>query len=81
MPMEPAAYAFQLDGKPVKCEVFGHGHINHTLKLTTDTGAEYVLQQINTYDFKKDTDALTRKAKAVQAGNGIVEIAEKWFGA
>ena len=52
MHIEPAAYAFLLDGVPEKCEVFGHGHINHTLKLTTDTGAEYVLQQINTYVFK-----------------------------
>ena len=52
MHIEPAAYAFLLDGVPEKCEVFGHGHINHTLKLTTDTGAEYVLQKINTYVFK-----------------------------
>ena len=36
---------------------------------------------LNTYDFKKDADASIRKAKATQAGNGIVEIAEKWFGA
>ena len=50
--MEPAAYAFLLEGNPEKCEVFGHGHINHTLKITTDTGAEYVLQKINTYVFK-----------------------------
>jgi Ser/Thr protein kinase RdoA (MazF antagonist) len=36
----------------VTCEAFGHGHINHTLKIITDTGAEYVLQRINTYVFK-----------------------------
>lgn len=52
MIIEKSAYAFRLDGKPTTCEVFGHGHINHTLKLTTDTGAEYVLQKINTYVFK-----------------------------
>ena len=52
MQMEKAAYAFQLDGNPISCEVFGHGHINHTLKLTTDTGSEYILQRINTYVFK-----------------------------
>ncbi len=46
------AYAFQLDGSPVRCEIFGHGHINHTLKLTTDTGSEYILQRINKYVFK-----------------------------
>ena len=53
MIIEKSAYAFRLDGTPVKCQVFGHGHINHTLKVTTDTGAEYVLQRINTYVFKE----------------------------
>lgn len=50
--MEKAAYAFELDGNPVRCDCFGHGHINHTLKITTDTGAEYVLQRINRYVFR-----------------------------
>lgn len=53
MIIEKSAYAFRLDGAPVKCQVFGHGHINHTLKVTTDTSAEYVLQRINTYVFKE----------------------------
>ena len=52
MVIERSAFAFRLDGTPVACEVFGHGHINHTLKITTDTGAEYVLQRINTYVFR-----------------------------
>ncbi len=52
MHIEKAAYAFQLEGSPVTCEEFGHGHINHTLKITTDTGAEYVLQKINKYVFR-----------------------------
>lgn len=52
MNIERSAYAFRLDGNPISCKVFGHGHINHTLKLVTDTGAEYVLQKINTYVFK-----------------------------
>ncbi len=51
MQMEKAAFAFQLDGAPLLCEEFGHGHINYTLKITTDTGAEYVLQRINRYVF------------------------------
>jgi Ser/Thr protein kinase RdoA (MazF antagonist) len=50
--IEKSAFAFRLDGTPVTCEAFGHGHINHTLKIITDTGAEYVLQRINTYVFK-----------------------------
>ena len=52
MQIEKAAYAFQLDGNPVTCEEFGHGHINSTWKVTTDTGAEYVLQRINKYVFR-----------------------------
>lgn len=52
MQMEKSVYAFQLDGNPVSCEEFGHGHINTTLKITTDTGAEYVLQKINKYVFR-----------------------------
>ena len=50
--MEKAAYAFQMDGQPVSCHAFGSGHINDTLKVTTDTGREYVLQRINKYVFK-----------------------------
>ena len=52
MEIEKSAYAFQFDGKPVSCVCFGHGHINHTLKVTTDVGAEYVLQRINKYVFR-----------------------------
>lgn len=52
MHIEKAVYAFKLNGEPVSCEIFGHGHINHTLKVMTDAGAEYVLQRINKYVFK-----------------------------
>lgn len=66
MEIEKAAYAFQTDGQPVSCEEFGHGHINYTLKIVTDTGAEYVLQKINKYVFKdpvkvmENASAITR---------------------
>ena len=50
--IEKAACAFQLRGNPISCTEFGHGHINYTLKVDTDAGAEYVLQRINTYVFK-----------------------------
>ena len=62
--MEKALLAFQLDGEPVKCEVFGHGHINYTLKITTATGAEYILQRINKHVFK-DPVSLMANAGAV----------------
>ena len=52
MQIEKSSYAFQLDGNPVSCEEFGSGHINTTMKVTTDTGAEYVLQKINKYVFR-----------------------------
>ena len=62
--MEQAAYAFRLDGNPVACESFGHGHINHTVKIRTDTGAEYVLQKINQYVFR-DPVSVMNNAGAV----------------
>lgn len=52
MYIEKAAYAFQTDGAPVDCKAFGHGHINNTFCITTDTGSKYVLQRINKYVFK-----------------------------
>ncbi len=52
MNIEQAAYAFRTEGQPVSCVDYGHGHINRTLKITTDTGREYVLQRINKYVFK-----------------------------
>lgn len=42
---------FRIQGSPVASEPFGHGHINQTFKVTTDTGASYVLQRINKYVF------------------------------
>ena len=62
--MEQAVYAFRLDGSPVACESFGHGHINLTVKIRTDTGAEYVLQKINQYVFK-DPRSVMNNAGAV----------------
>ena len=52
MQIEKAAYAFQIDGNPVCCQELSQGHINQTMKITTDTGAEYVLQKINKYVFR-----------------------------
>jgi len=62
--IEKAAYAFRMHGTPVSCVVFGHGHINHTLKITTDTGSEYVLQRINKYVFR-DPVRLMANASAI----------------
>lgn len=51
MEMIQAAHAFHFDGTPIACEPFGHGHINQTFKITTDTAIAYVLQRINHYVF------------------------------
>ena len=53
MQLPGAAFAFQIHGKPVSCQEFGQGHINLTLRLTTDTGHEYILQRINQYVFRQ----------------------------
>lgn len=52
MEIVKAAYAFAMEGQPILCEEFGHGHINSTFKITTDAGMEYVLQKINKYVFR-----------------------------
>ncbi len=51
MQMPSVIYAFCLEGEPVSCTPFGHGHINKTFLITTNTGAEYILQNINQYVF------------------------------
>ena len=53
------AYAFRLNGQPMHCIEFGHGHINSTFKITTDTGSEYILQRINKYVFKDPVKVMT----------------------
>ena len=52
MQFQKLTCAFQLDGTPISCEDYGHGHINSTFKVSTDTGAEYILQKINKYVFR-----------------------------
>ena len=52
MQTENIVRAFKVKGDPISCKPFGSGHINHTLKIVTDAGAEYVLQRINKHVFK-----------------------------
>lgn len=52
MDIKQLTAAFALDGVPISWREFGHGHINSTFKVTTDTGAEYILQKINKYVFR-----------------------------
>lgn len=41
---------FQLDGRPLRCAVYGNGHINRTWRVETDAG-DYILQKINEHVF------------------------------
>lgn len=41
-----AVYHFALEGRPVKSEGHGEGHINSTYLVTTDRGVRYILQRI-----------------------------------
>ncbi len=43
--------AFAFIGEVVEVKPFGSGHINDTLLLTTNKGAQYILQQMNTFVF------------------------------
>ena len=52
MDIKQMTSAFVLNGSPISWREFGHGHINSTFKVTTDTGAEYILQKINKYVFR-----------------------------
>ena len=52
MHIKEAAFAFRTNGAPISWQPYGSGHINQTLKVLTDTGAEYILQRINQYVFQ-----------------------------
>ena len=56
--------AFSLDGNPVDCISYGTGHINSTMLVQTDTGARYILQQINNGIFR-DVDGLMNNIVSV----------------
>ena len=72
MSIEQAAFAFRIIGTPVSCHSFGHGHINHTFLVTTDTDNTYILQKINKYVFK---DPVKVMANASAVTNYIRERA------
>ena len=53
-----AAFGFVCDGKPVSYEEFGHGHINSTYMILTNTHKKYILQHINKYVFKNPEEVM-----------------------
>ena len=64
--MKEAIYHFPTEGRPLSCEQIKSGHINETYVITTDTGAQYILQWINRYVFPK-IDALMNNVSAISA--------------
>ncbi|MBQ6461597.1 aminoglycoside phosphotransferase family protein [Candidatus Saccharibacteria bacterium] len=56
--LEKAIYEFKIEGEPVGCKPFGHGHINRTFVVNTDAKKKYILQQINTYVFKNPAELM-----------------------
>ena len=55
---------YDLSGSVVSCENYGHGHINKTYLVTTDTGHRYILQGINNGVFK-NVDGLMNNIEVV----------------
>ena len=51
--MREEVFRFPTVGKPVKCEQIRRGHVNATYLVTTDAGARYILQDVNTYAFPR----------------------------
>ena len=64
--MREIAEQFCLEGKPVRCERHGNGHINETYFVRTDKPREYILQRMNTQVFP-DVEGLMRNVAAVSA--------------
>jgi len=46
--MEEIIRRFQLEGKAIRCESYGSGHINQTWLVETDRPHKYILQKVNT---------------------------------
>ena len=51
--MRDEIYRFPIDGRPICCDEIRSGHVNTTYLITTDAGARYILQDVNTYAFPK----------------------------
>ena len=62
--MKKAVFAFPIEGNPIDCVKMKNGRIHETYRVTTDTGAEYVLQCINQYVFR-NVDAIMNNMRIV----------------
>lgn len=57
---------FKFDGKTIKCEPLGNGHINLTFLCTMDNGKRYVLQRINNHVFPNVPLLMSNYSKVTQ---------------
>ena len=62
--MEQAIYAFALEGRPLRCERYGMGHINRTYLVVTDAPRRYILQRLSREAFH-DIPGLMENVRAV----------------
>ncbi|MBQ2704508.1 MAG: aminoglycoside phosphotransferase family protein [Clostridia bacterium] len=65
--IKDAVNHFQFNGKPVRYERYGNGHINDTFKVTTEKGGvftDYIVQRVNT-DIFTDPNMLMNNIKLV----------------
>ncbi len=51
--MREEIYRFPTDGRPIRCERIGSGHVNTTYLIGCEGGARYILQNVNTYAFPR----------------------------
>lgn len=72
--LKKRALCFGTDGEPVSVEQNQSGHINSTYIVTTDKGAKYVLQKINTSIFKNLDELMSNIA-------GVTDFIRKKLGA
>ncbi|MBQ1372116.1 MAG: phosphotransferase, partial [Oscillospiraceae bacterium] len=56
--MQQAIHHFQIQSQPIFCKNFGHGNINYTFQITTDSDKQYILQRINTHVFKRPVELM-----------------------
>ncbi len=71
--MREEIFRFPIDGRPVDCEEIRRGHVNRTYLVTTDAGARYILQNVNTYAFPRIhiiMDNVAAISRHLAAGSG-----------
>ena len=78
--LEELVARFDIDGNAVEIRPFGNGLINDTYRVTTDKGAEYVLQRVNTAIFRdpdllqRNIDKICSHIRGILVENGVEDV-------